>query len=213
MRSSDCSSWTSPVSRTQPVNPLRRLPPRWGRVSRWFTDLNWRSDGVTIGADDDPIFAMILPARSDICSHSGRGQPSVLVHNHEGEVLESFVTKALDKKAALKFLRNTENAWPRRGLRHRRPALLRRRLERDRCCRPAGNRPLAEQQGRELTPSISKAEARDAVVPRMPTLRKFASVHASVLNHFNQERTLSSRPVFKAKRAAALAEWRGLCAA
>ena len=48
---------------------------------------------------------------------------------------------------------------------------------------------------------------------RMRTLQKFASVHASVLNHFNQDRTLSSRPVFKAKRAAALAEWRGLCAA
>jgi putative transposase len=48
---------------------------------------------------------------------------------------------------------------------------------------------------------------------RMRSLQKFASVHASVYNHFNQERGLSSRDKFKASRAAALAEWRGLCAA
>ncbi len=48
---------------------------------------------------------------------------------------------------------------------------------------------------------------------RMRTLQKFASVHASVHNHFNQERALYSRQKFKQSRAAALAEWRGLLAA
>ena len=48
---------------------------------------------------------------------------------------------------------------------------------------------------------------------RAPTLQKFVSVHASVFNHFNQERSLSSRHHFKLNRAAALAEWRDLCAA
>jgi len=48
---------------------------------------------------------------------------------------------------------------------------------------------------------------------RMRSLQKFAAVQASVSNHFNQERTLSGGPIFKADRAAALAEWRGLCAA
>jgi len=46
----------------------------------------------------------------------------------------------------------------------------------------------------------------------MRTLQKFAAVHASVFNHFNQERSPSSRTLFKLNRAAALAEWRGLCA-
>lgn len=46
----------------------------------------------------------------------------------------------------------------------------------------------------------------------MPGLQKFAVVHASVLNHFNQERHLYSRANFKLKRAAALDGWRGLCA-
>lgn len=47
---------------------------------------------------------------------------------------------------------------------------------------------------------------------RTRTLQLFASVHASVHNLFNQERSLSSRTIFKLNRASALAEWRGLCA-
>ena len=41
---------------------------------------------------------------------------------------------------------------------------------------------------------------------RMRTLQKFASVHASVHNHFNQECALYSRQNFKVNRAAALDE-------
>lgn len=44
------------------------------------------------------------------------------------------------------------------------------------------------------------------------TLQKFASAHASIHNHFNQERHLYSRQIFKQNRAAALAEWRQLAA-
>lgn len=47
---------------------------------------------------------------------------------------------------------------------------------------------------------------------RLPSLQKFAAVHASVSNHFNQERNLSRRDIFKRNRAVALAEWRGLLA-
>ncbi len=47
---------------------------------------------------------------------------------------------------------------------------------------------------------------------RMRSLQTFASVHSSVHNLFNTERSLSSRDTYKMNRAAALAEWRGLCA-
>lgn len=40
--------------------------------------------------------------------------------------------------------------------------------------------------------------------------RKFAAIHSSVHNHFNQERHLYSRTNFKLNRAAALVEWRQL---
>ncbi len=45
---------------------------------------------------------------------------------------------------------------------------------------------------------------------RMRSLQKFAAVHSSVHNFFNQERHLYSRDNFKLNRAAALAEWRRL---
>jgi putative transposase len=45
---------------------------------------------------------------------------------------------------------------------------------------------------------------------RIHSLQKFAAVHSSVHNLFNTERSLSSRPIYKRNRAAALAEWRGL---
>ena len=44
------------------------------------------------------------------------------------------------------------------------------------------------------------------------TLQKFASVHASIHNHFNQERHLSRRHIFKQNRAVAMAEWHQLAA-
>jgi putative transposase len=47
---------------------------------------------------------------------------------------------------------------------------------------------------------------------RMKTLQKFVSVHASVHNHFSQERHLVSREIYKQRRAAALAEWRTVLA-
>jgi putative transposase len=48
---------------------------------------------------------------------------------------------------------------------------------------------------------------------RLRSLQKFVAVHASVHNHFNAERHLYNRSNFKLNRAAALTEWRGLCAA
>ena len=45
---------------------------------------------------------------------------------------------------------------------------------------------------------------------RMRSLQMFVSIHASVTNHFNLERSLTSRSNFKLNRAAALVEWRQL---
>ncbi len=48
---------------------------------------------------------------------------------------------------------------------------------------------------------------------RMRSLQKFVVVHSSIHNLFNGDRALTSRDNFNASRAAALAEWRHLCAA
>ena len=47
---------------------------------------------------------------------------------------------------------------------------------------------------------------------RMKTLQKFASVHASLHNHFNAERHLVDRQTYRTRRSAALAEWQSLVA-
>ena len=47
---------------------------------------------------------------------------------------------------------------------------------------------------------------------QMRSLRKFASVHASLQNHFAQEHRLVDRTTSKERRSAALAEWQTLAA-
>ena len=44
------------------------------------------------------------------------------------------------------------------------------------------------------------------------TLQKFAAAHASIHYHFNHDRHLNPREIFKQNRSPALAEWRQLAA-
>ncbi len=46
----------------------------------------------------------------------------------------------------------------------------------------------------------------------MRVLKFLSAAHASIHNHFNQDRHLNRRDIFKQNCAAALAEWRQLAA-
>ncbi|PKP67478.1 MAG: IS6 family transposase [Alphaproteobacteria bacterium HGW-Alphaproteobacteria-5] len=134
--------------------------------------------------------------------------------DYEGEVLESFVTKMRDKKAALKFLKKTLKRHGSAekivtGRLRSYGAALRGLGIRDRqeMARWADNRAENSHQ------PFRRRERAMLRFRHMRTLQKFASVHASVHEHFNQRRARYSRQHFKLNRAAALAEWRGLCAA
>ena len=133
--------------------------------------------------------------------------------DHEGEVLESFVTKTRDKKAALKFLKKAMR-------KHSQPEVVVTDKLRSYGAAlqelGAGDR---QETGRWLNNRAENSHLpfrqRERAMQRfrrMRSLQKFASVHASVSNHFNQERSFSSRNLFKLNRTAALTEWRGLCA-
>jgi putative transposase len=134
--------------------------------------------------------------------------------DHEGEVLECFVTKARDKKAALKFLRKAVR-------KHGKPeAIVTDKLRSYGAALWEIGADTRQETGRWVNNRAENSHLpfrrRERAMlrfRRMRSLQKFASVHASVTNHFNQERSLSSRHLFKANRAAALAEWRGLCSA
>ncbi|MGK0250501.1 MAG: putative transposase, partial [Oleispira sp.] len=45
------------------------------------------------------------------------------------------------------------------------------------------------------------------------TLQIFTSIHSQIYNHFNHQRHLQKRDIFKQQRSTSLSEWRGLCAA
>jgi putative transposase len=134
--------------------------------------------------------------------------------DHEGEVLESFVTKTRDKRAALKFLRKAKRKHGRADV-----IVTDKLRSYGAALKEIGAGSLQE------TGRWANNRAENSHLPfrrreramlrfrRMRSLQKFAAVHASVSNHFNQERSLSRRNHFKANRAAALAEWRGLLAA
>ncbi|MCL5778970.1 IS6 family transposase [Limibaculum sp. FT325] len=125
--------------------------------------------------------------------------------DHEGEVLESFVTKTRDRKAALKFLRKAMR-------RHGPPEVI----ATDRLRSYGAALKAVGAAGRQDTGRWRNNRAENSHLPlrrreramlrfrRMRSLQKFAAVHASVSNHFNQERSLSSRHIFKVNRAAAL---------
>jgi putative transposase len=133
--------------------------------------------------------------------------------DHEGEVLESFVTKARDKKATLKILRKAMR-------RHGKPEyIVTDNLRSYGAALKEVGSDFHHATGRWLNNPAENShlpfrrrEREMLRFRRMRSLQKFAPVHASVSNHFNQERSLSSRSIFKQNRAAALAEWRGLCA-
>ena len=134
--------------------------------------------------------------------------------DNEGEVLESFVTKRRDRKAALKFLRKTMK-------RHGNPHIfVTDKLRSDGAAMKAIGNADKQETGRWLNNraenSYQPFRRRERAMlrfRRMRTLQKFVAVHASVHNHFNQERHLYSRSNFKLNRTAALAEWRCICAA
>jgi len=134
--------------------------------------------------------------------------------DNDGEVLESYVTKRRDRKAALKFLRKSMK-------RYGQPQIF----VTDKL-RPYGaaikviGNAGRQETGRWLNNRAEKSHLpfrrRERAMLRfrqMRCLQKFAAVHSSVHNLFNQERHLYSRDNFKLNRTAALTEWRQLCSA
>jgi len=126
-------------------------------------------------------------------------------------MLESFVTKTRDKRAALKFLKKAMRRYGKPetivtdNLRSYGAALK----DIGAADRQETGRWLNNRAENSHLPFRRRERAMQRF-RRMRSLQKFASVHASVFNHFNQERCLSSRDIFKRSRAAALAEWRQL---
>ena len=134
--------------------------------------------------------------------------------DHEGEVLESYVTKQRDRSAALVFLRKAMKRYGQPG------AIVTDRLRSYGAAMRTIGSDAKQEIGRWLNNRAENSHLpfrrRERAMQRfrhMRSLQKFVAVHSSVFNHFNQDRSLSKRDHFKQNRTAALAEWRNLCAA
>jgi putative transposase len=133
--------------------------------------------------------------------------------DHEGEVLEAYVTKKRDRKAALRFLRKAmkrygrpENIVTDRLRSYRAAMKIIGNAERQETGRWLNNRAENSHQ------PFRRRERAMAKFRSAKSLQKFASIHSSAHNHFNQDRHLNRRDIFRQNRSAALAEWRQLAA-
>jgi putative transposase len=133
--------------------------------------------------------------------------------DHEGEVLESYVTRTRDKAAALRFTKKamrrhgSPEAITTDGLRSYKAAMTELGCEeKQEVGRWANNR----VENSHLP--FRQRERAMTRFRRMKTLQKIASVHASMHNHFAQERHLIDRQTYKTRRSAAYAEWQNLMA-
>lgn len=133
--------------------------------------------------------------------------------DYEGEVLEVFATKRRDREAALKFLKRAMKRYGRPAaivtdrLRSYRAAMkIIGVLGRQECGRWLNNRAENSHQ------PFRRREGAMAKFRDIKTLQKFAAAHASIHNHFNHDRHINRRDIFKQNRSAALFEWHQLAA-
>jgi putative transposase len=131
--------------------------------------------------------------------------------DQEGEILESYVTKARDKKAALKFMKKalkrhgSPDGITTDGLRSYKAAMTE--------LGNAAKQEIGRWANNRIEGSHCPVRRRERTMlrfRRMKSLQKFVSVHASLHNHFGSERHLVDRQTYKERRSAALAEWQSL---
>jgi putative transposase len=130
--------------------------------------------------------------------------------DHEGDVLESYVTKRRDRGAALKFKKKVMK-------RHGQPEVI----VTDKLRSYGVAMKVIGNVSKQKTGRWKNNRAENSRIPfrrrrrrrreramhrflRMSSLQKFVFIHASIFNHFNQDRGLSQRDRFKLARTAAL---------
>ncbi len=134
--------------------------------------------------------------------------------DHEGEVLEAYVTKTRDKAAALKFLRKAMKNYGS-------PELV---VTDGLASYGAAMREIGNQKKRDTERYLNNRiesshlpfRRRERAMQRFRrrrSLQKFAAIQSSVYNHFNLDRHLTSRATFKTNRDDALLHWQALIAA
>ena len=173
----------------------REIKKRWSQQLRQVTQWRWHLDEVFVKINGETHYLWRAV-------------------DHEGEVLESYVTKTRDKASALKFLKKAMKQYGRP-----KEVVTDRLRSYGAAMREIGN------ADRQITGRHENNRAENSHLPfrrreramarfrQIGSLQKFAAAHASVHNHFNHDRSLERRARFKDLRQAALIEWRELLVA
>ena len=129
----------------------------------------------------------------------------------EGEVLDVFVTKRRNCKAALRFLKRTlkHHGAPKVIVTDRLKSYGAAMKELGHAAKQSIGRGLNNRCENSHQP-LRRRERAMGKFRSMKALQKFTAIPASLHNHFNLERHLTSRSTFKRDRAIALGEWREL---
>ena len=134
--------------------------------------------------------------------------------DHEGEVLECYVSKRRNKNEALKFLKKTmrkhgaPNEIVTDKLRSYGAA-----LKEIQCSNLQETGIYLNNACENSHLPFRRKERSMQKFRNGVTLQIFTSIHSQIYNHFNHQRHLQKRDIFKQQRINSLAEWRGLCAA
>jgi putative transposase len=133
--------------------------------------------------------------------------------DHEGEVLEAFVSKRRNRKAAVAFLKKAMKRYGRP-----KEIVTDKLASYGAAMKVIGNADIQEtgrwKNNRCENSHLPFRRREYAMLSfrHMRSLQKFVSIHSSVYNLFNHQRHLVNRSKFKADRSTALAEWRQLAA-
>ena len=131
--------------------------------------------------------------------------------DHDGEVLESYVTKKRDKKASLKLMKKAMWGYgsPNEIVTDKLGSYGAAAIELG-CSEKQVTKRWANNRVENSHLPFRRRERAMLRFLRMHSLQKFASIHASLHNLFSSQRSLSKRSTFKLNRDAALTEWRSL---
>ena len=131
--------------------------------------------------------------------------------DHEGEVLESYVIKKRDKKAALKLMQKAIRRYgsPNEIVTDELRSYSATAKELG-CSNKQVTMRWANNRVENSYLQYRRRERALLRLRRINSLQKFASIHASFHNLFNSQRSLSKRSTFKLNRDAAFTEWRYL---
>ena len=118
--------------------------------------------------------------------------------DHGGEVLEAFVIKRRDRRAALKFLKRTIKRYGRPW------SIVTDRIPSYRAAMKGLGNSGWQECGRQLNNRAKNShlpfrrwEGAMARFRDIKTLQKFTAAHSSIYNHFNYERHFNRRDMFK----------------